>query len=261
MHTVVSAKEVRSFFDSLFEGILVIVLGLMISVAFYFRDIGIETEKKVVLNVPPVQTRFILSQQSPPQMAKIKEIPPEKEEKKKFKEDEIVDLTKKPMLAQKEDDIQENKTVEVKQVRKVFGLKRVYSQGLGAGGNLSDAVFSKLGNTITTEVDTFTATDEELRGQVVSTTTVTKAPRFKKVAKPEYTKDMVDNKIEGVVKLKVLVDIDGKIKKATVLSDIGFNSAQQALAATKEMEFEPAMRGEDAVAVWIVIPIKFIMLS
>jgi protein TonB len=261
MQTVVYAKEGRNFFDSLFEVVLIIVLCLMISVAFYFKKIGKEAEIRAVLNVVPVQTHFILPQISSPQVVKTQEIPVKKESEKVSKEKEAVDLKEKPQLAQNVEDIQEQKPAETKPVRKVFGLKRVYSQGLGAGGSLSDAVIGKLGNTITTEIDTFTATDEELKGQVVSTTTVTKAPRFKKVAKPEYTKEMVENKIEGVVKLKVLVDIDGKVKKATVLSDIGFNSAQQALASTKEMEFEPAMRGEDAVAVWIIIPVKFVMLS
>lgn len=260
MQTVVSAKEATNFFDSLFEVVLIIVLGLMISLASYFKKVGKEYENSIVMNVSPVKTHFILPQVTPATVIKTKEIKVRKEEKK-VEEKEIVDLTEKPQLAQKVEDIQEQKPAEPKPVRKVFGLKRVYSQGLGAGGSLSDAVIGKLGNTLNTEVDTFTATNEELKGQVVSTTTVTKAPRFKKVAKPEYTKEMVENKIEGIVKLKVLVDIDGKVKKATVLSDIGFNSAQQALEATREMEFEPAMRGEDAVAVWIIIPIKFVMLS
>jgi hypothetical protein len=51
------------------------------------------------------------------------------------------------------------------------------------------------------------------------------------------------------------------VKKATVISDIGYDSAQQALQATREMEFHPALRNEIPVAVWILIPIKFVMIS
>jgi protein TonB len=165
------------------------------------------------------------------------------------------------VLAEKRDEIQVKEAPEEKPVRRVYGLKKVYSRGLGAGGSLSDAVIGKLGNTIHTEIDTISATEQELKGVVVSTTTVTQAPRFKKTVKPEYTKEMVEQKLEGVVKLKILVDIDGKVKKATVIADIGLNSAEKALEATKKMEFIPAMRGDEAVAVWIIIPIRFIMVS
>jgi TonB family protein len=261
MFTIESSQESRSLYDNMFPLLFVAVTGCLIWLALYFQKIGDIENTVTQYTTSRIQTQFILPPQKKQVIApKVQEIKTKKVEKIE-KQEEIVDLSQKPQLAQKVEDVQEQKQEDVKPVRKVFGLKRVYSQGLGAGGSLSDAVIGKLGNTINTEVDTFTATEKELKGQVVSTTTVTQAPRFKKVVKPEYTKEMIDNKVEGTVKLKVLVDIDGKVKKATVLSDIGFTSAQQAVAATMGMEFVPAMRGEEAVAVWIIIPIKFVILS
>jgi protein TonB len=263
MYPVISSDESRTVFDNLFLGILSLVAFLIVATALYLKKVSnlhIE-QKTVVSSIPAIKAQFVIPEKKPISVPAPKIEPVKKEVKTVVEKKEVVDLTEKPLLAQKVDDIQEQKQPDTKPVRKVYGLKKVYSQGFGAGGNLSDAVIGKIGNTINTEVDTFTATQEELKGQVVSTTTVTQAPKFKKVAKPEYTKEMIENKIEGVVKLKVLVDIDGKVKKATVISDIGYNSAQQALESTKEMEFIPAMRGEEAVAVWIIIPIRFVMLS
>jgi TonB family protein len=261
MYPTETIQNNRGLFDNMFPVLFFAVTGCLVWMASYFQKIGTVENSMSQYTVSKIQTQFILPpQQAPIPAPKVQEIKTMKVEKIE-KEEEIVDLSQKPQLAQKVEDVQEQKQEVAKPVRKVFGLKRVYSQGLGAGGSLSDAVIGKLGNTINTEVDTFTATEQELKGQVVSTTTVTQAPRFKKVVKPEYTKEMIDNKVEGTVKLKVLVDIDGKVKKATVLSDIGFTSAQQAVAATMGMEFIPAMRGEEAVAVWIIIPIKFVMLS
>jgi TonB family protein len=72
---------------------------------------------------------------------------------------------------------------------------------------------------------------------------------------------MIENRLEGVIKVKILVDIDGMVKKAELLNDLGFGSGQKALEACYKMEFDPAMRGTEVVAVWIVIPIKFVLLG
>jgi len=174
-----------------------------------------------------------------------------------------VDLTRKPPLSLPPDAAPaEAAPVNAPPApRRVFGLRRVYSVGLGSGGLASDAIVAKIGNTIHKEYDTATATEDDIKGVVVSTATVTAAPRFRKIVKPVYTKEMIDRRIEGTVKVRVLVDIDGKVKKAACVNDIGSDSATQAVEATMMMEFDPAMRGNDPVAVWIIIPIKFVLLG
>lgn len=153
------------------------------------------------------------------------------------------------------------KVEEPPKPRKVYGLRRVYATGLGSGGALSDAVIGKLGNTIDKNVDTLVATREDIKGEIVSVASVTTAPSFRKKTMPKYTKEMLDNRIEGVIRVKALVDIDGKVKKALPLNDLGCSAASQALKATLCMEFNPAMRDKEPVAVWIIIPIRFVMIG
>lgn len=205
-----------------------------------------------------ITTHFIIQQQTPEKKPVVKQITPEK--KVAQKSEEPVDLTNKPKLDQKVDDVQPTPPT-TQPVRRVYGLRKVFSVGLGAGGSMSSAVIGKLGNTLATDVDTFKATQSEIKGTIVSAVTVTTPPKFKKIIKPEYSKAMLDARAEGVVKVKVLVDIDGKVKKALVVSDIGFDSGAQALKATQEMLFEPALKGTEPVAVWIIVPIRFVMMG
>jgi TonB family protein len=172
-----------------------------------------------------------------------------------------LDLSDAPVLAQPQDEQQRSVPSSKQSVRRVYGLRKVYAQGLGSGGAMSDAVIGKLGNTLAKDIDTLSATAAELKGTVVSASTVTRAPRFKNRVKPQYSAAMLEQALEGVVKVKVLVDIDGRVKDTRVLSDIGEDSALQATKACAAMEFEPAVRDEQPVAVWIIIPIRFVMLG
>jgi protein TonB len=246
--------------EILFKTVFVVVLSLFIGFGLYLN--GIEPPvQQIAEKIDRIKTQFLIEEKK----KVIKAEPKKKEIKKKKvkkKPEEPVDLTKKPVMKPKLDDIKSTVTTTRKKVRRVYGLKRVYSKGIGAGGSLANAVVGKLGNTLEKDVDTVTATKEEIiKGEVVSTTTVTTAPRFKRRVKPEYTQEMLDNEIEGVIKVKVLVDVDGKIKKAIALNDLGFGSKDIAVKACFKMLFEPAKRGDVPVAVWIIIPIKFVLLG
>ncbi|NLD91786.1 MAG: energy transducer TonB [Fibrobacter sp.] len=235
----------------------VALLSIMGAVYIQKYDLPVKNEVREILKVSHAE--FLLNQPVK-QIEKEIQKPVIKEIIKPKAEPEVIDLSKQPELKQEEDHIEETVTNEPK-VRKVYGLRKVYSTGIGNSGNLSDAVIGKLGNSINTPVDTIKATESEIKGQVVSTSTVTSSPQFVKVVKPEYTKEMLENRTEGVVKVKALVDIDGKVKKATLINDLGFNTGNAALKATLEMLFTPAKKGDEPVAVWIIIPVRFVMLS
>ncbi len=243
-----------------FTPVLLLMLLLAGSTGWYLK----------VHNPPPVsieermsqiQTEFII-EEKPVVKEPEKPKPVPKEKKVEIeKPKEPIDLTEKPVLNQKQDDIVKPPTEEKpKPVRRVYGLKRVYSTGFGASGDASDAVIGKLGNTLNTEIDTFTATNEELKGSLVSITTVTSLPKLLVRVKPEYTKEMLDNKIEGIVKVKILVDIDGKVKKAVVLDDLGYGSKGKVYEACLKLLFEPAYVGTNAFATWVIIPFRFKMI-
>ncbi len=248
------------FVEILFKVIFLLVLSLFIGFGLYLNSIE-PLHQEISEKIDRIKTRFLIQEKK----KVVEEKPKKKKIKKKKSEkkpEKPIDLTKKPLLKQKVDDIKPTVTTTRKKVRRVYGLKRVYSKGIGAGGSLANAVVGKLGNTLEKEVDTVTATKEEvIKGEVVSTTTVTTAPRFKRRVKPEYTQEMLDNEVEGVIKVKVLVDVDGRIKKAIALNDLGFGSKEIAVKACFKMLFEPAKRGDVPVAVWIIIPIKFVLLG
>ena len=248
----------NTLFDNLFIFIMPVVAICFLYSGIYFNNCkpAVKSNDLVVRKV--VKAQFLIKEPVksalPESEIKISRIKPVEQKK------EPIDLSEKPVTSQEKDDIHQNKT-NTPVTRRVYGLQKVYSTGLGSGGNLSDAVIGKLGNTLNTPVDTFTASKNDIKGQIVSTTTITSVPQFVKMVKPEYNKDMLVNKTEGVVKVKALIDIDGKVKKATILTDLGFDSGAQAVKATLQMEFTPAMRGIEPVAVWIVIPIRFVMIS
>ena len=253
----------KSLYEYLFSFLLPLTIAVFICFGLFLNTIDPEIVrvKKVVSKI---KTQFIIPE---PQKKiekriekKVTKKNPPVVKKEEVKEEKPIDLTEKPEMNEKQDDIVKE-VKKRKKVRRIYGLKKVYSRGFGSGGSMSDAVVGKLGNTLNKEFDTITATEEEIKGQIVSTTTVTQAPSFKKRVKPEYTDEMIKNRIQGTVKVKVLIDVDGKVKKAAALNDLGFEAARKAISACLNMEFFPAMRGENPVAVWIIIPIKFVLLG
>ena len=248
-------RHAAPYLERLFYLILVCVVAAFVGAGVYFGTVEPYSHTMDERETRRLRAEFLIEEKTPSPPPKPRKKPVPKEEKP-----EPIDLSKKPKMNQQVDDIQESKPKR-KKVRRVYGVRKVYSKGLGSGGSMSDAVVGKLGNTLDKEVDTITATESDIKGDVVSATTVTSAPSFKRRVRPEYTEEMLANEVEGVVRVKILVDIDGKVKKAKALNDPGFGAAKQALEACLKMEFKPAMRGDQPVAVWIVVPIRFVLLG
>ena len=112
--------------------------------------------------------------------------------------EEPIDLTKNPVLAQKVDDVKpEPPKPEAEPVRRVYGLRKVYSTGIGEGGSASDAVIGKQGDTLNADIDTLPATPKDLKGGRGADNSITKLAKSKYVFKPEYTQGMTDAKVAG----------------------------------------------------------------
>jgi outer membrane biosynthesis protein TonB len=210
------------------------------------------------------QVSFIIEEQkkTAPVIAKPVEPPKPKVEKKEEAPKEPIDLTKKPELDKKADDLTpDNTQAQTPQpVRRVYGLRKVYSMGIGEGGAASDAVIGKLGNTLATDIDTVTALPKDLKGTIAPITTVTQAPKLLKDVKPEYSKEMIEAKVEGPVKAHLLIDIDGSVKEVRILNDLGFGTKERAIEAFMQWKFEPAKKNNQPVAVWIPFTIRFVLL-
>ncbi|GBU21325.1 hypothetical protein R80B4_01214 [Fibrobacteres bacterium R8-0-B4] len=262
--------------DRLFSVILALTVAIFFTAgAILYRmgkgDLLLDTK-----DPDAIRASFVMDEQK----AKVKEAEkpkpkPKPEEKKKTEEIIPVNLTKKPEPVKeeevKEEVKEEPKPPDPKPVRQVYGLKKVYSQGLGAAGDAGDAIVGKLGNTLNKAYDTLTATADDLKrrsgsgqgegaGPVSSAASVTKYPRLKagfRSLKPQYSKEMLQNRVEGAVKAKLLIAADGTVKQVEILSDIGYDSGEIAKAFLMTLEFEPAMKGDQAVSVWIPFSIRF----
>jgi outer membrane biosynthesis protein TonB len=204
-----------------------------------------------------IRTQFLIAEKKKPPPPRPKAQPEKKTEPK-----EAVDLTKAPLLNQKTDfTAPQTPQATPQTARPVYGLRRVFSMGFGTGGSVADAVIGKKGNTLNKDIDTLTPTPQDMKGQLVSITTVSTAPRLKHDVKPEYTKDMITAKVEGVIKAELLVDIDGKVKEVKILNDLGFGTRERARDAFLQWEFDPAMRDNKPVATWITYSIRFVLLQ
>lgn len=175
---------------------------------------------------------------------------------------EPLDLTQKPKLDKKiEDTKPENPPANEPPVRRVYGLRKVYATGIGAGGAASEAVIGKLGNTLAAPIDTLAPTKEQLKGPLVPITTVTIPPRLVKSEKPEYTKEMIEAKVEGTIKAELLINTEGNVVEVKILNDLGYGTKERAREAFLKWRFEPAKRGSEPVAVWISFSIRFVLLD
>ena len=88
---------------------------------------------------------------------------------------------------------------------------------------------------------------------------VEKMPEIVVSAKPVYPELATRAGLEGTVYVKVLVDKEGKAKKAVVIKTDAEILNQSAVDAALKCVFSPAIQGNKPVTVWVVIPFKFML--
>ncbi len=86
---------------------------------------------------------------------------------------------------------------------------------------------------------------------------VEKQPVPVKQVQPTYPEIARRAGVEGVVWVKILVDKEGKAKKAVVYKSDAEIFNEPAVEAAKQWAFTPAMMNNGPVAVWAVIPFRF----
>jgi periplasmic protein TonB len=84
-----------------------------------------------------------------------------------------------------------------------------------------------------------------------------KPPEMVVAAKPEYPEIAKRAGITGKVYVKVLVDKEGKPKKAVVIKSDSDLFNQSAVDASMKSAFTPALQNNHPIAVWIVLPYRF----
>lgn len=75
-----------------------------------------------------------------------------------------------------------------------------------------------------------------------------------------YPEDLWDAGVEGETLLRLFVTDGGQVDTARIERSSGhraFDSA--AVHGARDLRFEPALRGEEPVAVWVLLPVQFEM--
>jgi TonB family protein len=76
--------------------------------------------------------------------------------------------------------------------------------------------------------------------------------------KPRYPESARRAGVQGVTLLRVRVLENGRVSDVLIEKSAGFRDLDlSAVDAVRKWLFEPARRGKDAVAVWVMLPVKF----
>jgi TonB family protein len=87
------------------------------------------------------------------------------------------------------------------------------------------------------------------------------SPRYAQNPKPVYPQEAREKGYQGKVLLRVEVLANGRVGQVALKKSSGCEALDRsALAAVKGWRFIPARKGEVAVPVWVIIPIKFQLL-
>jgi periplasmic protein TonB len=83
-------------------------------------------------------------------------------------------------------------------------------------------------------------------------------PRFAKSFQPDFPIGLLQREIEGSVRVKVLIGIDGRVRQVIILNatDPDFAKATQRKALSS-WRFTPAMRGGEPVEDWQELTVRF----
>ncbi len=151
----------------------------------------------------------------------------------------------------------EKKPVEA--ARKVFGVSRnaITSDEPGPGVDV------KQGNTVATAPDEKKLNDSDATSLPIPTDEylVSKMPSVAAEVRIPYPPEAREKKIEGKVVMELLIDAEGKVRSATVLSGPGFGLNEAALEAIYRFKFKPAEVDGKPVAVKIPYTYNFVLAS
>ena len=85
-------------------------------------------------------------------------------------------------------------------------------------------------------------------------------PSYARLTRVPYPQSAIDAKQEGIVQVRVQVAADGTVAHVEPDAESAQPAAvlqEAAVAAVKKWTFEPARRGAEPVATWVLIPITF----
>ena len=83
-------------------------------------------------------------------------------------------------------------------------------------------------------------------------------PLYRENPPPRYPRIARRKGYEGTVVLEVLVNIEGKVAECRIIRSCGYSVLDEAaIKSIRNWLFEPGMRGEEKVEMWVKVPIRF----
>ena len=83
-------------------------------------------------------------------------------------------------------------------------------------------------------------------------------PMYKQNPAPKYPRIARRKGYQGTVLIEVLVNREGRVKDARLLQSSGHSILDKAaLGSVKTWIFDPAMKGEEKVEMWVKVPVRF----
>jgi len=75
--------------------------------------------------------------------------------------------------------------------------------------------------------------------------------------RPSYTDEARNHGVQGVIRLRILVELDGSVKEVRFLTHLPDGLDQAALDAARQMRFRPATKAGQPVLFWQIIDVEF----
>jgi protein TonB len=74
---------------------------------------------------------------------------------------------------------------------------------------------------------------------------------------PQYTEEARRNQVTGTVVLRVVFSRDGEVVQIRALNTLPFGLTERAIAAARQIKFEPALKGGHPVSVFMQLEYNF----
>ena len=142
----------------------------------------------------------------------------------------------------------------VADAKPIFGVTMTSVVGPGSGSGFS----VRVGNTLMKkQEEEFTKPEEVKAYKPVPLHQLTTLPKRQGECAAETSPEALQLGIEGKVRLKIEILIDGSVGKVEVISGLGHGLDEAAIEAIKKCKFRAAMRGDDFVPTQIVYTFTF----
>jgi protein TonB len=100
--------------------------------------------------------------------------------------------------------------------------------------------------------------EEEENSSSLSSRVIEAVPLYKRNPPPVYPRRAKRRGYEGVVVLEILVNKQGRPAEIKIVTSSGYGVLDRAAErAVRQWVFEPATRGEEKIAMWVQVPVRF----